>query len=60
MTREAMADHLGLTLETTSRQISALKRDGVIAPSGRTRIVIPDLSVLSEEAGEDADGAWLD
>ena len=60
MTREAIADHLGLTLETTSRQISALKRDGVITPSGRTRIAIPDLSVLSEEAGEDADGAWLD
>ena len=27
LTREAMADYLGLTLETVSRQISALKRD---------------------------------
>ncbi|AZB68998.1 Crp/Fnr family transcriptional regulator [Cereibacter sphaeroides] len=30
LTRESMADYLGLTLETVSRQISALKRDGVI------------------------------
>src|SRR5690606_30998131 len=27
LTREAMADYLGLTLETVSRQMSALKRD---------------------------------
>jgi len=31
LTREAMSDYLGLTLETVSRQISALKKDGVIA-----------------------------
>ncbi|CAM5321368.1 Crp/Fnr family transcriptional regulator [Frigidibacter albus] len=35
LTREAMADYLGLTLETVSRQISALKRDGVIEPAGQ-------------------------
>jgi DNA-binding Lrp family transcriptional regulator len=30
LTREAMADYLGLTLETVSRQMSGLKKDGVI------------------------------
>ena len=35
LTREAMADYLGLTLETVSRQMSALKRDGVIEPGGK-------------------------
>ena len=34
LTREEMADYLGLTLETVSRQISALKRDGVIEMKG--------------------------
>ena len=31
LTREAMADYLGLTLETVSRAFSQLKRDGVLA-----------------------------
>ncbi|MGR3727364.1 MAG: replication/maintenance protein RepL, partial [Sagittula sp.] len=35
LTRGAMADYLGLTLETVSRQISALKRDNVIALEGK-------------------------
>lgn len=56
LTREAMADYLGLTLETVSRQMSALKRDGVIALDGARRVTIPDLDRLAQEAGEDADG----
>lgn len=56
LTREAMADYLGLTLETVSRQISALKRDGVIVLEGKRHVTIPDMAVLLEEAGDDADG----
>jgi len=56
LTREAMADYLGLTLETVSRQVSALKRDGVIALRGKRHILIPDLARLLEEAGDDSDG----
>ena len=56
LTREAMADYLGLTLETVSRQVSALKRDGVIVLSGKRHIVIPDLDRLIEETGDDSDG----
>ena len=56
LTREAMADYLGLTLETVSRQVSALKRDGVIVLSGKRHIVIPDLDRLMEETGDDSDG----
>ena len=51
-----MADYLGLTLETVSRQVSALKRDGVIVLSGKRHIVIPDLDRLMEETGDDSDG----
>lgn len=56
LTREAMADYLGLTLETVSRQMSALKRDGVIILVGKRTVQVPDLDRLVEEAGDDADG----
>lgn len=59
LTREAMADYLGLTLETVSRQISSLKRDGVIELSGKRHVTIPDFDRLLEEAGDDNDGGML-
>jgi CRP/FNR family transcriptional regulator, anaerobic regulatory protein len=59
LTREAMADYLGLTLETVSRQISALKRDGVIALEGKRHVSVPDIDRLLEEAGDDTDGGFL-
>ncbi|MBU2943498.1 Crp/Fnr family transcriptional regulator [Shimia thalassica] len=59
LTREAMADYLGLTLETVSRQISALKKDGVIHLEGKRHVTIPNLSRLLEEAGDDADGGIM-
>ncbi|GAA5077797.1 Crp/Fnr family transcriptional regulator [Roseibacterium beibuensis] len=60
LTREAMADYLGLTLETVSRQMSGLKRDGVIRLEGKRHIVIPDFEVLMDETGDDSDGGVLD
>ncbi len=59
LTREEMADYLGLTLETVSRQMSALKKDGVITLEGNRLVRIPDLDRLLEEAGDDADGGML-
>ncbi|MDJ0629294.1 MAG: Crp/Fnr family transcriptional regulator [Rhodobacter sp.] len=59
LTRESMADYLGLTLETVSRQISALKRDHVIELKGKRKVVIPDFEALIEETGDDADGGML-
>ena len=59
LTREAMADYLGLTLETVSRQMSALKRDGVIQLEGKRHVTIPDLGRLLEEAGDDNDGGMM-
>lgn len=60
LTREAMADYLGLTLETVSRQMSALKRSGLIILEGKRQIVIPNLSALISETGDDADGGYVD
>ncbi len=59
LTREEMADYLGLTLETVSRQVSALKRDGVIVLEGKRHVTIPDFNRLMEEAGDDSDGGML-
>ena len=56
LTREAMADYLGLTLETVSRQMSALKNDGIIKLDGKRHIIVPDFSALLDETGDDADG----
>lgn len=59
LTREAMSDYLGLTLETVSRQMSALKRDGVIELEGKRRVTVPNFDRLLEEAGDDSDGGYL-
>lgn len=56
LTREAMADYLGLTLETVSRQISALRKDGIIELQGKRHVTVPDFDLLVEEAGDDSDG----
>lgn len=59
LTREAMADYLGLTLETVSRQINALKRDGIIELSGKRHVELPEFARLLQEAGDDSDGGWI-
>jgi CRP/FNR family transcriptional regulator len=59
LTREAMADYLGLTIETVSRQISALKREGVIVLGGKRHISVPDFDLLLDETGDDNDGGVL-
>jgi len=58
LTREAMADYLGLTLETVSRQVSALRKDGVIHLQGKRTVNIPDFDRLLEETGDDSDGGY--
>ena len=59
LTREAMGDYLGLTLETVSRQMSALKREGVIVLNSKRHICVPDFDRLLEETGDDTDGGLL-
>lgn len=56
LTREAMADYLGLTLETVSRQVSALRKEGIIELAGKRHIIVPDFDKLTLETGDDADG----
>lgn len=56
ISREAMADYLGLTIETVSRQISALRRAGLIALHENRIVEVPDFDRLLVESGADTVG----
>ena len=59
LTREEIANFLGLTLETVSRQLSAMKKDGIIEFMDRRRFVVTDMRALHMASGDDADGGVL-
>ncbi len=47
LSRQDIADYLGLTIETTCRALSELKRQNIITTPSRRRIVIRDLAGLT-------------
>jgi len=49
ISREAMSNFLGLTIETVSRQLTQLRKDGIIALDGPRGILIPDFGALLAE-----------
>jgi CRP/FNR family transcriptional regulator len=49
--RQQVADVLGLTIETISRQLTRLRHDGVIDVPRRREIVILDRTALARRAG---------
>lgn len=49
--RSDMADFLGLTIETVSRQISKLRHDGVVSVAGHRRVQVLSLRALKDRAG---------
>lgn len=55
LTRADIADFLGLTIETVSRQITKLRKADVIHVENNRKITVPDLERLEEVAGADAD-----
>lgn len=59
ISRETMANFLGLTIETVSRQFTSLRKDGVIELDGNRVVRIPDLEALLFETGDDSDGGTL-
>lgn len=59
ISRETMANFLGLTIETVSRQFTGLRKDGVIDLDGNRVVRIPDLEGLLFESGDDGDGGTL-
>lgn len=59
ITRETMANYLGLTIETVSRQLTRLRKDGIIQLEGKRTILIPDFGALLAETGDDDDGGMI-
>lgn len=59
LTREEIGNFLGLTLETISRQLSIMKKEGIIEFEGRRHFMIKDLDALHIASGDDADGGVL-
>jgi len=53
LTRADMADYLGLTIETVSRQLTRLKTSNVIRFSSNRLIMVPDMAKLTQVAGLD-------
>jgi CRP/FNR family transcriptional regulator len=51
LTRADIADFLGLTIETVSRQLTRLRKSGVISIENNRHITVPSLDRLSEVAG---------
>lgn len=49
--RQQIADVLGLTIETVSRQFTRLKNDGIVDLPSRREVVILDFQALTAEAG---------
>ena len=57
--REEVANFLGLTHETISRQLTAFRKEGVIAFNGRSHFEVMDLNALHAASGDDADGGVI-
>jgi CRP/FNR family transcriptional regulator len=53
MSRQDMADYLGLTIETVSRVMTSLTRRGLIAAGARHAVALRKLTALREIAGDD-------
>jgi CRP/FNR family transcriptional regulator len=53
MSRSDIADSLGLTIETVSRQLTDLKLAGLVSTAGRSTICLCDTSALMREAWAD-------
>jgi CRP/FNR family transcriptional regulator len=51
MTRADLADYLGLTIETVSRTLTKLRKDGLIDIPSSTDMVIRDREALEDLAG---------
>jgi CRP-like cAMP-binding protein len=55
MSRADIADFLGLTIETVSRNLTKLRLSGVIDLPQPTKVVIPDISRLQDVAEGDGE-----
>lgn len=52
LSRKQIADYIGVTIETVSRQMSQLRDKGIIEIKGQRHIIIKDLRALRAQAGD--------
>jgi len=52
LTRSDIADFLGLTIETVSRQMTKLRKDDIILIHNNRHVDVPDLAKLAERASQ--------
>lgn len=55
LTREEIANFLGMTLETVSRQLSQMKKENVVSFQDRRSFAVLDLQALHAATGDDVD-----
>ncbi|MEM1163238.1 MAG: Crp/Fnr family transcriptional regulator [Pseudomonadota bacterium] len=60
LTREAIAEFLGLTIETVSRQFTGLRKQGFIELSGTRSLVLTDVGAVAALAGVVQEDALTD
>jgi CRP/FNR family transcriptional regulator len=53
LSRADIADFLGLTIETVSRQMTKLRKEGIIQIENNRHVTVPDLDRLNAAAGND-------
>ncbi|MBB4120786.1 CRP/FNR family transcriptional regulator [Martelella radicis] len=53
LSRADIADFLGLTIETVSRQMTKLRKEKVILVENNRHVTVPDIDRLNEAAGND-------
>lgn len=53
LSRADIADFLGLTIETVSRQFTRLRKEGVIQIENNRHVIVPDIERLQQSAGID-------
>lgn len=51
MSRRDIGDSLGLTIETVSRQLTELRKAGLVATEGRSKVCLSDVGALARIAG---------
>lgn len=59
MTRDQISNYLGLTLETVSRQLNALKKEKIIGFVDRRNFEVLNLAALHDATGDDNDGGMI-
>ncbi len=59
LSRGDIANYLGLTLETVSRQIGILKSEGILQFEDKRRFRVVDMERLQAATGDDDDGAVI-